>query len=186
MTREMRRSTRPLIVLLLCAALSSFGSPAFADDKRRLAEKLLDLMGTKEALEAQLEQTRQMMSGQIEAILNGMGQSGDRAQNGKQLEDKVFAVLNDELSWTGMKEEYVDLYASTFSEDELHGLIQFYQSDIGRAFAAKQPQLMQKTMAMAQAKMTTLMPRLLAIIRGELGKMAPDTTPAPDNGASGT
>ena len=52
------------------------------------------------------------------------------------------------------------MYRSTFEQDEIDGLVSFYQSPIGQAFIAKMPIIAQKSMGIAQQQIQTLIPRM--------------------------
>ncbi|MGA1197950.1 MAG: DUF2059 domain-containing protein, partial [Candidatus Latescibacterota bacterium] len=59
-----------------------------------------------------------------------------------------------------IKADYIELYAEVFTEDELKGLINFYESPIGKAYIKKQPELTQKSMMLSQKMMMKVMPKL--------------------------
>ena len=69
-------------------------------------------------------------------------------------------TIFEELAFSKMKPVYVDIYSSTFTAEELSGLVSFYKSPVGRAYANKLPALMKRMMEVAQTKMQTLAPRL--------------------------
>lgn len=50
--------------------------------------------------------------------------------------------------WAKIRPQYVRLYADTFSDEEIDGLLTFYQSPAGRAMVEKMPELMGKFMAL--------------------------------------
>lgn len=56
--------------------------------------------------------------------------------------------------------KFIDIYADTFTEDELIQMVNFYESAVGRSIAAKQPGLAVKTYAV----MTALQPEIQASI----------------------
>jgi hypothetical protein len=49
-----------------------------------------------------------------------------------------------------MKKILVPSYSETFSQEEVDGLIAFYQSPAGKAYVEKMPTLLQKTMGQMQ------------------------------------
>jgi uncharacterized protein len=69
-----------------------------------------------------------------------------------------------------MRPGYVKAYSETFSEEEIDGILAFYESPAGRAMQAKMPILMPKIMALAQAQAGELMPEIQLITRDEQGK----------------
>ena len=83
------------------------------------------------------------------------------------------APMSDARGDVVLKPKIAGIYRETFSQEELDGLIAFYESPVGRAYIAKMPVAMAKTMAMSQQQMQSLMPRLKAIAdeaRREAGK----------------
>ncbi|MSR84551.1 MAG: DUF2059 domain-containing protein [Candidatus Latescibacteria bacterium] len=148
-------------VLLLAAGLVFGGGVALAEQTstRAMAEELLALMNMPQTIEQSLVAMRQMMPAQIEQMNKVMGE--DKASAGvPEQTDKVMDILAEELTWDKVKDDYVGLYASTFTAEELGGLITFYKSPAGQAFVAKQPELMKHSMEIGQKLMVRLMPRL--------------------------
>lgn len=48
-------------------------------------------------------------------------------------------IILEELSWSKVKGAYIKIYRKTFSQEEVDGLILFYQSPAGNAFINKLP-----------------------------------------------
>ncbi len=64
-----------------------------------------------------------------------------------------------------MRVEFVRIYDELFSDDEINGILAFYQSPAGRATLEKMPQLMAKAMAFAQSQMADLMQEIQRITK---------------------
>jgi uncharacterized protein len=73
---------------------------------------------------------------------------------------KIGALMRDEMSWTKMQPIYVGIYQETFTQEEIDGLIAFYRSAVGQSFVSKMPAVMNRSMAVMQVQMQTLMPKL--------------------------
>lgn len=73
----------------------------------------------------------------------------------------VFVLLFAVVATAGAQQPTDESIA--FSQEEIDGLIAFYESSVGRAYIAKMPVAMAKTMAMSQQQMQSLMPRLKPI-----------------------
>ncbi len=73
---------------------------------------------------------------------------------------KMMDLFMKEISWDNLKEDYISIYAETFTEEELKGLVTFYKSPVGRKFIEKQPELMKRTMEISQEKMMELIPKM--------------------------
>ena len=163
------------IVVVLAGAAVASAEPSAA--QRTLAAKLLDLMQVERTMNQQFDAMR---SSQLEAMQNML--SGQTSPEAKQRLQKAFSAITDmikkELSWSAIKPSFVDLYASTFTADELNGLIAFYESPVGQTYVAKSPDLMQKTMEATSDRMQTLMPRIQKLL---MEAMPPPAPPAADD-----
>jgi hypothetical protein len=163
-----------IAVLLLGAAAASAEPSA---PQRALAAKLLDAMQVERTMEQQFDAMRKTQAEAMQQML-----AGQASPEAKQRMQKGFATITDmikkELNWTAIKPQFVDLYASTFTADELNGLVGFYESPVGRAYVAKSPELMQRTMEVTSNRMEALMPRIQKILMEAIPQPEP---PAADD-----
>jgi uncharacterized protein len=130
-----------------------------ADDKlaRPDIDELLVLIRTEKMSESAAEQMKSMMG--------GVAKQTNASPEGKAMQDKMFALIESEMSRNKVKMEYAKIYAEVFTPEEVKGLVAFYKSPAGQAFLDKQPLLMQKTMAMAQNRMMQVMPKVQEMIK---------------------
>jgi uncharacterized protein len=149
------------VVLVLAFALVQ-PLRAQEDTRRKLAEELLTLMDVQENIEEAFEAIKEMQVSQ----LKGMGLSGEASDRAQSMQEKVMDVIAEELSWDKLKDDYIAIYADTFSEEELKGLLEFYQSPVGQKFISKNPELMKKTMEVTQKQLAVMMPKIQQITMG--------------------
>lgn len=144
-----------LVVMLL---LLSFGLPISAAEKsaRPDIDELLTLTRADKMSESAIEQMKNMMAG----VAKQTNVSPDALEKTTALQDKMFALIESEMSWNKMKPEYERIYAEVFTPDEVRGLIAFYKTPVGQAFLDKQPLLIQKTMEMTQKRVMEMMPKI--------------------------
>ena len=81
----------------------------------------------------------------------------------KKYTDKMFKVLEAELSFESMKDDMIAIYVKTYSEDEIHAISDFYKSPAGKAFLEKIPKLVQESMSISQKKIPQMMQKIRAI-----------------------
>jgi hypothetical protein len=62
---------------------------------------------------------------------------------------KTLPVMKEQLAWQRLKEIFIPIYQSSFSEKEINDLIVFYESPAGKAVIEKMPAVTLKTMAAA-------------------------------------
>ncbi len=110
-------------------------------------------------------------------LQNMMKQMEQQAQNGKALSaadqkvvdkfrDRVISIMNKNLTMAVLKPQYVRVYAQNFSQEEIDGMIAFYESPTGKAVVTKLPIVMQSVMAE--------MPKTLAPMMQEMQKAGKD------------
>jgi len=100
----------------------------------------------------------QMSRGMMPAMMQGMRKANPAITDAqaKDLSDIAIAVM---AKYTPrMKARMFEVYAETFSEDELRALVEFYETPNGRAVIQKMPLLMQRFAPM----MATLIPEIQA------------------------
>jgi hypothetical protein len=78
----------------------------------------------------------------------------------KKYTGKMMKILEEELSWEKMKDDYVDIYVRTYTEDEIRAIADFYKTPAGQAFIEKMPKLMQEAMALSQRSMQGYMHKI--------------------------
>ena len=57
-------------------------------------------------------------------------------------------LITNEMGWDKIKNDYISMYADTYTEEELQGQITFYKSPVGQATVSKEPELVKKSMEM--------------------------------------
>ena len=148
---------RTALVVTFCAMTLVTISYAEGASKRELAEKLLEAMEVQKNIEKSFEMVNQM----VPAELKHLGDEGKSSSNRATKEmAEMMEVIMKEMSWDKLKDDYISIYADTFTEKELLGIITFYESPIGRKFIEKQPELMKKSMQISQKQMIGLLPKI--------------------------
>jgi len=142
----------PLGLAVLCLGQAATSKP----DPRKLAEDLLALSNAEKNLSNIRAQFGQMITAQLRSMKVPDEMRGRMEAHQQQLLDVVF----EEFSFEKMKPDYVEAYTATFTTDELAGLVEFYKSPTGRAFADKLPDLTKRLMDISQAKVPAVLPRL--------------------------
>lgn len=154
---------KKIIVACLALALSL---NAFAQTASLASvDKLLAVSGA--------EKTFGSIYGQLDQMYEGMAAQMGVTEAEKPLLDKYFVkitnIVKAEMSWDKLKGPVAEIYIKTFTEEEVQGLIAFYKSTAGKAFAEKMPKLAQESLMMEQKIMTAIMPKIMDAAR-ELGE----------------
>lgn len=130
------------IIALFCICCSSAAladdAPATPPDPARVAaaRDLLEVTGV----------TKQM-DGMVEAMSRGFakGANADSSDEGKKLSAQFDSSMKKLLDYKDqMITDFANLYAQTFTAEEMKAVADFYRSGPGAKFIAKTPELMQK------------------------------------------
>lgn len=147
---------RVLLFGLLSAFLASAQPPLSKEAK---IDRILTLTNASSMIDQMFTQIRKMTEG-----ITAPGSSPEQAAEAKQVQQKVQDVVHARLSWDKMRPQYIKIYSETFTDEELDGLLGFYDSPAGRAMIKKTPELIAKSMAIAQAQMVDILPEIQRIV----------------------
>ncbi len=179
----MKSSLRLPAVLAVSAAL--FLSPDWtraADDdlapRRAQAELLLRAMHTEQVLTNATTRVYQMVDnfGQNESAQPGLPAEQKAAV--QKAQEEAHATISQQLSWDALKGDFIQAYAEAFTEDELQGLVAFYNSPLGQKLVEKQPAVTEKMGKLTQKKMMAVMPAIMQKIKDSVQKPTPVPVPA--------
>lgn len=131
------------IVVAMCLAIG-FAAPAFAEDAQpapdpvrvAAARDLMEVTGV----------TKQM-DGVVEAMSKGFAKSAgaENSEAGKKLSDQFDSSMKKLLTYKEeMISDFANLYAQTFTAEEMKAVADFYRSGAGAKFISKTPELMRK------------------------------------------
>ena len=127
--------------LLVLFALFVFAAPLAAQEpspgQLRAAERLVAAMRLESSWGPGTEQTIRRMQ---QAVPDTGGPSAESARHVRELVEKQMRETREKLSWERVGPEYVRLYASLYTEDELGQLTAFYESPVGQKSIRLQPE----------------------------------------------
>ncbi|WP_295462124.1 DUF2059 domain-containing protein [uncultured Pseudomonas sp.] len=166
----MKKTLRTLGAVIMLASASSF---ALADAKSHAAdaERFLKLANADKLTTPVYAQVQQLFAQHFAQA---------KAPGKKAVLESYTAranqALDSTIGWDKIKPDMVKLYTDTFTEDELEGLIKFYQSDLGKKMLATLPRLSAQSAELTQAKLEQAVPKvngILAEMDKELGVKPP-------------
>jgi hypothetical protein len=130
-------------VLGLCVALC-FTSPLSAEDAAPPADPAR-IAAARDLLE--VTGVTKQMDGMVEAMSRGFakGANAETSDAGKKLSDQFDASMKKLLEYKDqMISDFAELYAQTFTAEEMKTVADFYRSGAGAKFISMTPELMQK------------------------------------------
>jgi hypothetical protein len=117
---------------------------------RKAAESLLSMMNMDAVMGAAIDQMLAMQIKQNPAIA--------------PYETEMKSFLKKYMSWAGLKDDMIKIYADEFTEAELGELSAFYQTPLGKKTLQKMPTLMAKGAELGQRRVQEHLPELTAAI----------------------
>ena len=147
---------------LLALIIMVIGPFACAQEltKQAKIERLLDAMNADATINQLFEQIKTMTAAQMPP-----GATPEQTAKAREVQDKILDLVKSRISWDKMRPSYIKLYSETFSEEEIGGMLAFYESPAGRAMLAKMPTLLTKLIEVAQTQMNDLQPEIQRIMR---------------------
>jgi hypothetical protein len=155
-----------IVLALLVTATPVFAqtSPQTSQSESRPTDEslrqLLEITDAKKLVEGLPLQVDAMMTATLKQRLHGQTLSPQQQWAIDSLRAKVAALMKEDLAWSVMEPLYLKLYADSFSQLEINGMMDFYRSPAGHAVIQKLPLVMQNTMTMMQQRMTILVPKI--------------------------
>jgi hypothetical protein len=153
------------LAFALCLALC-LPVTARADDstKRAKVQEMLELLHLDRTLDQMMKMLEQEATAATNAKLDGRHATPGQKDGIDAFQKQLFDYIGTQLSWESMKSDYVDLYAQTFTEDEIDGMLAFYKSPAGAAVIAKTPELAAKAGLLGAKKMLALKPEIQKMV----------------------
>ena len=146
----------PLLLAALLAFITASTAVADQESHHKAAEDLLKITGIEKQLQTAIDQTLDI---QIKAN-----------PQIAPLRDVLAEFLHKYMSWDGIKDDLIKIYADAFSEEELVQITEFYKTPVGKKMVSKMPELMTKGMQLGAKK--------VADNQGELREMIQESMKA--------
>lgn len=153
------------IPALSCLALFSFTAAAQIPTKEAKIERMLQLTNVDATIDQMLNQMKAMAASQVPPDTSLEGRT-----KAMELQGKIMDVVKARMSWEKLSPMYVKIYSEVFSEEEINGILAFYESPAGRAMLTKTPALIAKTMGWVQSQMRDVAPEIERLTKEALQK----------------
>jgi uncharacterized protein len=163
-----------LLVLVL-----SFPLAAHADEATRRAksEELTTLLHM-DRLGKQIMDNILQQTAAITAQRSGGNLSPDTQAALSAFQTKLVALIEPQIGWKVIEPEYVQLYSTTFTDEELDSILAFYKSPAGTALLEKMPGINQQATQLLQSKLSALGPQVKQMVDDFVKSLPPRTPPA--------
>jgi hypothetical protein len=167
-----------LLALLLCLPLSARADEA---SKRVKVHEMFLLLHMDKRVDQLMDLMMKQVSSNSEKMF-GKDLTPEEKAKLSHFQEQVFNLVETQVSWKALEPQYTDLYAQTYTEDELDAILAFYKSPAGVSMIAKTPELTTRSMELSQARMTTLMPQLRQMMEDFMREAAKSASTQPATG----
>lgn len=156
-----------LIAFLFCSKVA-IAEPASESS----IKQLLAVTQAQKLVEGMRGQFDLLMNNAIEQALKGKTPTAKHQQAIDNMKNRMVALLQGELTWEKLEPQYLRLYQDSFTEEEVAGILSFYETPAGQAIIYKMPVLMQKSMIEMQKRMGGIVPQIQKIQENFVAEIA--------------
>jgi len=136
----------------MCCAVAIIPAAAQQRSKQQKIERIIELTSPDTVVTEIVTQVSGMMK-QIQP--NPTPQQKNRTQEAL---DKIAKLAKDRIA--KIRPELVKAYSETFTDEELDGMLAFYETPVGRATVAKLPAINTRMSGLIQAEVNALGPQI--------------------------
>ena len=153
-----------LLTVLFLAAAPAMAAPPSPES----IERLLTITQMEKNMTASPQMSRQMIRTMADRQAARYPITPEQRKKMDTMIDRLIVVMSEEMAWPKMKPMLVQIYSESFTQEEVDGVLAFYESPAGEALIAKMPVVMQKSMQMVQQMMEPLMRRVEAELKAAI------------------
>jgi len=151
---------------ILTIALLVYGVPAHAQEtKEAKIERILDLTNANAIIDQMFNQIKTMTASMLPKDA-----TPEQSAKAQEMQNQILDLVKARMSWDKIRPQYLTIYNEVFTEDEISGILAFYESPAGRAMLSKTPTLLSKSMSIVQTQMGDLMPEVQRLTKERLQK----------------
>jgi hypothetical protein len=158
-----------VVALLLCVSRVSFADEA---SKRAKIHELFLAMHMDKTMELVTDQAADQGA---KGAMSMFPQVHLTVEQQKVLDDgisQIRAVTHEGLAWSKLEPGITDVYAESYSEPTIDGLLAFYRSPAGQEMVAKQGEVMTKASTAVQKAAIDMQPRMQKVMQDMMANPA--------------
>lgn len=140
----------------------------YADGSKSLALEVVLAQKSDQLINQDFQETIKLQAQHIESRLSSSGLNEEEVKAGV---NKVNALVSKYLNWERMSDRVVEIYSKVYSDEELNGLLDFFNTEIGSKVAVKQGPIMKESAKFSRELVAEMMPELQEL----LADLTPDT-----------
>jgi hypothetical protein len=123
------------------------------------AASVIDRMRFEEMIAKTMEGQKKAMAGMSQKMAQQMGSKVD-PKDFEAHQAKVMDAMLEAMNLPQLKKDMTDIYAQTFTKEELNAMSDFYATPAGSAMVDKQPEVQEKLQAIIMPRIMSAMPKI--------------------------
>jgi hypothetical protein len=123
-------------------------------------DKLLELTGVENLNDSVIHQLGKMTENIVNHTFQGKKLGADADPLKDSARRKLQAIVKEDLSWDKMKPVYARIYSETFTQEDVDGIIAFFETKAQKDYAARMPAVTQKTYGEIQQRIGPIMKKM--------------------------
>lgn len=144
-----------LVLSLLCIAPGYAQTPT--DES---IQTLLSVSQSQRLLDSMYESLDTQMKQMLSQMTNDKPVSAEQQRVMDSVTSKVTTIFREEMAWDKLTPVFVQIYKESLTQEDVDGLIAFYNSPAGLALMNKMPAVMQNSMVAMQPRLNAMMQRI--------------------------
>ncbi|MGF1449569.1 MAG: DUF2059 domain-containing protein [Opitutales bacterium] len=154
------------VVLSLSASATTPAQPNITEAQRALALRMVKAWHFEAQFEKMLQPYREYMSSFVDQLAADQGKplSAEQLEVFNTYMQQMLDAMAEELDLDSIQAAMVDIYAATFSEQELTAFVTFFESPIGQTFVAKSPEVSAQLIQHMQVEVAKIIPLINGLV----------------------
>lgn len=156
-------------VICLFFAVSSHAFASAPSDAS--LNQLMAITDMKQMINAMFAQFDGMMNSFVQQSMKGQQVRASEQKAIDNMKSKMVALLKSEYDWEVLEPKFLQIYKTSFTQEEVDGMIAFYKTPAGQAVIKKMPVVMQQSMVVSQSMIQALLPKMQKIQQAFIAEM---------------
>ncbi len=132
--------------------------------KHDKVEQLIQAMHLQATFNQMMDQVVAQETTTVQQLFPEIATDAKQKQQHDALMEKATALVRSGFSWESLEPEYAKIYEDAYTNQELDGMLAFYNSPVGKAVLAKTPEILRESQAISVERLGALAPKMRALM----------------------
>jgi uncharacterized protein len=164
---------RWIVMLAVVMVVAPVGARADEASKQAKVKELFAVMHMDHNLDRMMSAMQHQVQVTAQSAPGTETLTPEKKKIQQEFVDNSMKVVDENFGWSELEPAYAKLYADTYTEAELDGILAFYKSPAGQAMLTKTPELSAGVMQIVHGHMGDFQPKMQSLQELYLKAMAP-------------